>query len=113
MVREKIESYKKMREELAAMRSGSYIHLTICILNCTAAIHTHILQYIQYATYVVSCMYVCMYVCVCVELVVLQRTEQILKNNDRNLEEFLTELEKQKGIEVSGLLVVYVSAAEL
>ena len=68
----------------------------------TAAIHTHILQYIQYLTYVVSCMYVCM----CVELVVLQRTEQILKNNDRNLEEFLTELEKQKGIEVSGLLVV-------
>ena len=54
-----------------------------------------------------------MYVCMCVELVVLQRTEQILKNNDRNLEEFLTELEKQKGIEVSGLLVVYVSAAEL
>lgn len=36
----------------------------------------------------------------CAELVVLQRTEQILKNNDRNLDEFLTELERQKGVEV-------------
>ena len=34
------------------------------------------------------------------ELVVLQRTEQILKGRDKNLEEFLVELERKKGIEV-------------
>ena len=56
VVREKIEKYKKMREELAALRA---------------------------------------------ELVVLQRTEQILKGRHRNLDEFLAELERQKGVEVS------------
>lgn len=55
VVREKIEKYKKMREELAALRS---------------------------------------------ELVVLQRTEQILKSRHGNLEQFLSELERQKGVEV-------------
>jgi len=54
IVREKIEKYKKMREDLAALRS---------------------------------------------ELVVLQRTEQILKSRHRNLDEFLVELERQKGVE--------------
>ena len=55
-VKEKIEVYKKMREELSALRA---------------------------------------------ELVVLQRTEQLLKSRDNNLEQFLADLEKQKGIEVS------------
>ena len=54
-VKEKIEKYKKMREELSLLRG---------------------------------------------ELVVLQRTEQILKSRDKNLEEFLLELERKKGIEV-------------
>jgi len=58
VVREKIEKYKKMREELAALRQ---------------------------------------------ELVVLQRTEQILKSRHKNLDEFLAELERQKGVEVSML----------
>lgn len=35
------------------------------------------------------------------ELVVLQRTESILKSRDNNLEQFLSDLEKQKGVEVS------------
>ena len=60
VVREKIDKYKKMREELAALRA---------------------------------------------ELVVLQRTEQILKSRHRNLDEFLAELERQKGVEVSVLVV--------
>lgn len=55
IVREKIEKYKKMREELSALRA---------------------------------------------ELVVLQRTDQILKSRHTNLEYFLSELEKQKGVEV-------------
>jgi intraflagellar transport protein 81 len=54
-VREKIDTYKKMREEMSNLRA---------------------------------------------ELVVLQRTEQILKSRDKNLEEFLTELERKKGVEV-------------
>ena len=54
-VKEKIEKYKKMREELSLLRG---------------------------------------------ELVVLQRTEQILRSRDKNLEEFLLELERKKGIEV-------------
>ena len=55
VVREKIEKYKKMREELGSLRS---------------------------------------------ELVVLQRTEQILKSRHKNLDDFLSELERQKGVEV-------------
>lgn len=55
-VREKIDKYKKMREELSGLRS---------------------------------------------ELVVLQRTEQILKGKLKNLDDFLTEVEKRKGISVS------------
>lgn len=58
-VKEKIEIYKKMRDELGSLRS---------------------------------------------ELVVLQRTESILKSRDQNLEQFLTELEKQKGVEVRDFL---------
>lgn len=58
-VREKIEKYKKMREELSALRA---------------------------------------------ELVVLQRTEQILKGKLQNLDDFLTEVEKKKGISVSSAL---------
>ena len=54
VVREKIEKYKKMREELSNLRA---------------------------------------------ELIVLQRTEQILKSRHKNLDEFLIELEKQRGIE--------------
>lgn len=54
VVKEKIEVYKKMREELSTLRS---------------------------------------------ELVVLQRTEQVLKSRDNNLEQFLSDLEKQKGVE--------------
>ena len=57
-VREKIEKYKKMREELSGLRS---------------------------------------------ELVVLQRTEQILKGKLKNLDQFLDELEKKKGISVRRL----------
>jgi intraflagellar transport protein 81 len=53
-VKDKIDAYKRMREELAAMRG---------------------------------------------ELVILQRTESILRGRDANLEQFLTELEKQKGVE--------------
>lgn len=56
-VKEKIDVYKRMREELAGMRN---------------------------------------------ELVVLQRTESILRSRDANLEQFLTDLEKQKGVEVGG-----------
>lgn len=56
-VKEKIDVYKRMREELAGMRN---------------------------------------------ELVVLQRTESILRSRDANLEQFLTDLEKQKGVEVRG-----------
>jgi chromosome segregation ATPase len=59
VVREKIEKYKKMREELAALRS---------------------------------------------ELVVLQRTEQILKGRHKNLDEFLRDLERQKGVEVRAII---------
>lgn len=55
-VREKIDTYKRMREEIASLRA---------------------------------------------ELVVVQRTEQILKSRDKNLEEFLTELERKKGVEVT------------
>lgn len=54
-VREKIDKYKKMREELSTLRA---------------------------------------------ELVVLQRTEQILKGKLKNLDAFLTEMERKKGIEV-------------
>lgn len=53
-VREKIESYKKMRDEISSLRN---------------------------------------------ELVILQRTEQILKSRDKNLDDFLTELERKKGVE--------------
>jgi intraflagellar transport protein 81 len=55
-VREKIEKYKKMRDELSSIRA---------------------------------------------ELVVLQRTEQLLKGKLKNLDEFLTQLEKKKGVQVS------------
>jgi intraflagellar transport protein 81 len=55
-VREKIETYKRMREEISVIRA---------------------------------------------ELVVLQRTEQILKSRDKNLDDFLTDLEKKKGVQVS------------
>jgi intraflagellar transport protein 81 len=54
IVKEKIDKYKRMRDELSSLRS---------------------------------------------ELVILQRTEQLLKNKSKNLEEFLTELERKKGIE--------------
>ena len=54
VVREKIEKYRKMREELSALRA---------------------------------------------ELVVLQRTEQILKSRHKNLDDFLEELERRKGVE--------------
>lgn len=54
IVKEKIEIYKKMRDELSSLRS---------------------------------------------ELVILQRTEEVLKSNDANLEQFLADLEKQKGVE--------------
>jgi uncharacterized protein YjgD (DUF1641 family) len=59
VVREKIDKYKKMREELASLRS---------------------------------------------ELVILQRTEQILKSRHENLDQFLEELERQKGVQV---IVIY------
>ncbi|RYY81744.1 hypothetical protein EON63_14765 [archaeon] len=63
VIKEKIETYKKLRDELAAYRA---------------------------------------------ELVVLQRTEQILKSRDANLEQFLTDLEKQKGVEVGhGVCMMY------
>jgi intraflagellar transport protein 81 len=55
-VREKIETYKRMREEISVIRA---------------------------------------------ELVVLQRTEQILKSRDKNLDDFLNDLEKKKGVQVS------------
>ena len=55
-VREKIETYKRMREEISNLRA---------------------------------------------ELVVLQRTEQILRSRDKNLDDFLTDLEKKQGVEVS------------
>jgi hypothetical protein len=35
------------------------------------------------------------------ELVILQSTEQTLKNKHKNIDEFLTELEKKKGVTVS------------
>ena len=54
IVKDKIEKYKRMRDELSAVRS---------------------------------------------ELVVLQRTEAILKSRHKNLDQFLTELEKQRGVE--------------
>lgn len=54
VVREKIEKYKKMRDELAYLRG---------------------------------------------ELVTLQRTEQLLKSKSSNLEEFLIDLERKKGVQ--------------
>ena len=54
-VRDKIEKYKRMREEMAALRA---------------------------------------------EVVTLQRTEQILKGKHKHLDEFLTDLERKKGVEV-------------
>ena len=54
VVKDKIEKYKRMRDELSAVRS---------------------------------------------ELVVLQRTEAILKSRHKNLDQFLSELEKQRGVE--------------
>ncbi len=54
IVRDKIEKYKKMREELSSVRA---------------------------------------------ELVVLQRTEQILKSRHKNIDEFNAQLEKSKGVE--------------
>lgn len=65
-VKEKIEVYKKMREELASMRS---------------------------------------------ELVLLQRTETILRGRDANLEQFLTELERQKGVEVRLFFISYAGSS--
>ena len=59
IVRDKIEKYKRMREELASLRA---------------------------------------------ELVILQRTEAIVKDRDKNIEEFLSDLEKKKGVEVSALM---------
>jgi intraflagellar transport protein 81 len=56
IVREKIEKYKKMREDLSALRA---------------------------------------------ELVVLQRTEQILKSRHKNLDEFLDKLAAENGVAVS------------
>lgn len=53
-VRNKIETYKKMRDEIKFLRE---------------------------------------------ELVILQRTEQILRGRDKNLEDFLVELERKKGVE--------------
>jgi intraflagellar transport protein 81 len=41
------------------------------------------------------------------ELVILQRTEQILKSRDTNLDDFLSELERKKGIEVGDALIHY------
>lgn len=61
VVKDKIEVYKKMRDELSSLRS---------------------------------------------ELVVLQRTEEILKGRDANLESLLQDLEREKGVEVSDSLVV-------
>lgn len=54
VVKDKIEVYKRMRDELAALRA---------------------------------------------ELVVVQRTEQILKSRHKNLDEFIAEAEKRKGVE--------------
>lgn len=54
VVRQKIEQYKKMRDELNSCRA---------------------------------------------ELVILQRSEQILKSRHKNLDEFLSELEKKKGVQ--------------
>jgi intraflagellar transport protein 81 len=65
VVREKIEKYKKMKEELSSVRS---------------------------------------------ELVVLQRTEQILKSRNKNLEEYLNDLERQKGVEVSFLIDIMITS---
>jgi chromosome segregation ATPase len=56
VVREKIEGYKKMREELAALRA---------------------------------------------ELVILQSTEHTLRSRHSNLDDFLSEMERQKGVEVT------------
>lgn len=55
IVKDKVEKYKRMRDELSSLRE---------------------------------------------ELVTLQRTEQILKNKSSNLEQFLTDLENRKGIQV-------------
>jgi intraflagellar transport protein 81 len=41
------------------------------------------------------------------ELVILQRTEQILKSRDNNLDDFLQELERKKGIEVGAYSLLY------
>lgn len=60
-VKEKIETYKRMRDEISQLRN---------------------------------------------ELVVLQRTEQILRSRDKNLEDFLSNLEKKMGIEVSPSLCI-------
>jgi hypothetical protein len=60
-VREKIDKYKKMRDELSSIRA---------------------------------------------ELVVLQRTEQHLKGKQKNLDEFLTQLEKKKGVQVGLFLCI-------
>ena len=54
VVKDKIEKYKKMRDELSGLRA---------------------------------------------ELVLLQRTEMILKSRNKNLDEFLNELEKKQGVE--------------
>ena len=54
IVKDKIEKYKKMRDELSGLRA---------------------------------------------ELVLLQRTEMILKSRNKNLDEFLSELEKKQGVE--------------
>lgn len=61
MVRDKIEVYKKMREELATLRA---------------------------------------------ELVIVQRTEQILKSRNPRLEDFMEEMERKKGAEVIKLLII-------
>jgi hypothetical protein len=61
IVREKIEKYKKMKEDLSALRA---------------------------------------------EVVVLQRTEEILKSRHKNLDDFLDKLAAENGVAVSGLLMV-------
>lgn len=61
IVRDKIEKYKKMRDELSSLRN---------------------------------------------ELVLLQRTEQILKSRHKNLDDFLADLEKRQGVEVSNYIFV-------
>jgi intraflagellar transport protein 81 len=63
IVREKIEKYKKMKEDLSALRA---------------------------------------------EVVVLQRTEEILKSRHKNLDDFLDKLAAENGVAVSGLSHVFV-----